>query len=375
MKKLLLSFFISILSLWYISTYAQNTTDAETTDIREVKVRYCNDPLNTDAKSLFIDAKIDEKSVICIDFINTANKTANIGINFVDWAITDDSDQKKACLAEWEKSNFWQYVSNYPTTLDIAPNSAKRVFVDLLYSWWFAWTSYGCLTYHALEQTGSQDVNWTMFNVFSRVGSFIDAFVVWDFKIKLETTPITSDFYSNISSNPNFIIYREGSWKEWFWKKSFWTYKTKVDIVNTGNIAVTGNISLNINTWKIFWTSTSINDQIFLPKQVRSFEKEIPWYIARWIGGFVDVSAHVEYEPIYLGTYANEAKKESFTLTDNTNVFFLPWIIILIVIIIGLKIAHYNSNKKTVKSNTSVIRKRTLQKKPTSQRKNNEKKL
>ena len=69
-------------------------------------MRYCNDPLDTDVKSLFIDAKINEKSVICIDFINTANKKANIGINFVDGAITDDIDQKKACLAEGEKSNF-----------------------------------------------------------------------------------------------------------------------------------------------------------------------------------------------------------------------------------------------------------------------------
>jgi hypothetical protein len=55
---------------------------------------------------LFIDAKVDQKSVICIDFINSANKKANIGINFVDGAITDDTDQKKACLAEGEKSNF-----------------------------------------------------------------------------------------------------------------------------------------------------------------------------------------------------------------------------------------------------------------------------
>jgi hypothetical protein len=82
-----------------VITNAQDLPE-ETTDIKEVKVRYCNDPLNTNAKSLFIDAKVDEKSVICIDFINTANKKAKIGINFVDGAITDDSDQKKACLAE-----------------------------------------------------------------------------------------------------------------------------------------------------------------------------------------------------------------------------------------------------------------------------------
>jgi hypothetical protein len=48
-----------------------------------------------------------------------------------------------------------------------------------------------------------------MFNIFSRVGSFIDAFVEGDFKIQLTTTPIVSEFYENIGDNPNFIIYRE----------------------------------------------------------------------------------------------------------------------------------------------------------------------
>ena len=100
MKKLV----FSLLSIFSSSVFAQEVK--ETTDIREVKVRYCNDPEKKDQTSLFIDAEIDKKSVICIDFINTANKTANIGLNFVDGAITDDVDQKKACLAEGEKTNF-----------------------------------------------------------------------------------------------------------------------------------------------------------------------------------------------------------------------------------------------------------------------------
>jgi hypothetical protein len=355
MKKLLLLCFITLPLCYSTTLYAQDVK--ETTDIKEIKVRYCNDPVNTDIKSLFIDAKVDQKSVICIDFINTANKKANIGINFVDGAITDDTDQKKACLAEGEKSNFWQYVSNYPETLEIAPNSAKRVFVDLLYSGWFAGTSYGCLTYHALEQTGTQNVNGTMFNIFSRVGSFIDAFVAGDFTIKLVTTPIQSDFYTNIASNPNFIVYREGSWKEWFWKSSFWTYKAKVDITNSGNIAVTGDINITTSTWKIFATRTSINEQIFLPKQTRSFEVEIPWYSARWLGGFLNVSAHVEYKAIYLGSYATTAPKEAFTLVDTTEVFFFPWILL---IIIGYGVWRFITRKLHT-TQSPVVKKKTLQ--------------
>lgn len=106
--KQLLSTVLLLCTFYYLSplSFAQELTPTETTDIREIKVRYCNDPDNTDAKSLFIDAKIDEKSVICVDFINTSNKTANLGINFVDGTITDDSSQNKACLPEGEKTNF-----------------------------------------------------------------------------------------------------------------------------------------------------------------------------------------------------------------------------------------------------------------------------
>jgi hypothetical protein len=93
--------FVTVLIAMLVVTplYAQDNT-TETTDIREVKARYCNDPEKKEQTSLFIDAEIDKKSVICIDFINTASKKAKLGVNFVDGAVTDDTDQKKACLAE-----------------------------------------------------------------------------------------------------------------------------------------------------------------------------------------------------------------------------------------------------------------------------------
>ncbi len=358
MKKLLLLF---IWFLTFSSVFAQlENNHIETTDIREVKVRYCNNPDNTDQKSLFIDVTIDEKSVICIDFINTSKKTAKIGINFVDGAITDDIDQKKACLTEWETTNFWQYVSNYPKTLEIKAESVKRVFVDLLYSGWFAGTSYGCLTYHALGDTGNQkNINNSMFNVFARVGSFIDAFVVWDFKIKLITTPIVSEFYKNIWKNPNFIIYREWSWKEWFWKKSFWNYKAKVDIINTGNIAVTWNTNITWETWFILKNTIKINNQIFIPNQVRSFEINLPWYIVRFLWGNLKVSAHINYEAIYLGSYAEIAPKEVFTLVDSTKVFFFPWLILfsLCYFIIKYQKIHV-MNTDLIKNTCNIIYKK-----------------
>lgn len=94
---------ISSVSFVYAQEIPQSS---QTTEIREIKARYCNDPERSDVKSIFIDAKIDEKEVICIDFINTSNKVANIGINFVDGTVTNDESQNKACLPEHEKTNF-----------------------------------------------------------------------------------------------------------------------------------------------------------------------------------------------------------------------------------------------------------------------------
>jgi hypothetical protein len=42
-----------------------------------------------------------------------------ISLNFVDGTITADTDQKKACEPEVTKSNFGQYVTDYPTTIQI----------------------------------------------------------------------------------------------------------------------------------------------------------------------------------------------------------------------------------------------------------------
>lgn len=84
-----------------------------------------------------------------------------------------------------------------------------------------------------------------MFQVFSRVGSFIDVFVEGDFIIKLLSTPVTSELYDNIADNPNVIIYRESTDRSDITTSSFWTYRSKWNVINTGNIAVTGHVSFD----------------------------------------------------------------------------------------------------------------------------------
>lgn len=341
MKKFIV--FISFILAWlviYGTTFAQSAElPTATTDIKEIKARYCNDPKNTDAKSLFIDAKIDEKSVICIDFINTSAKKASIGINFVDATVTNDSSQNKACLPEWEKTNFWQYVSNYPETLEIQPNSVKRIFVDILYSGGFAGSSYGCLTYHALDaQNQTEEVWGNMLNVFSRVGSFIDAFVQGDFKLLVESSPIESELYTNLSDNPNFYIYRVSHKRSEFFSKDFWTYNIKRNVTNKGNLGVTGNVDIVINDWYIIQSTTKISDQIILPWQTRTFEYTIPRYMTRILWGPIQAKGIMSYEGIYLWTYALQAPQEIVTLYDEAHHNFFPWFILLIIIAIIYKL-------------------------------------
>lgn len=319
------------------SVFAQSSIlPAETTDIKEIKARYCNNPEKSDVKALFLDAKVDEKEVICIDFINTSNKTANIGINFVDGTVTNDESQNKACLPENEKTNFWQYVSNYPENISIKPNSAQRVFVDLLYTGGFAGTSYGCLTFHSLNNDITTNTG-TMFNVFSRVWSFIDVFVEGDFTIQLTSTPIDSELYNNLGDNNSFYIYRVSNNRSDFLKKDFWSYKARWNVTNTWNIAVTGHINLTWNNWFVLQGEHNIPDQIFVPQQTRTFETTLPWYVTWLLWWPSKVRGSVEYQPIYLWSYAETAQQQVFTLEDSTWYFFFPWIVILILLY-GIKL-------------------------------------
>jgi hypothetical protein len=61
-------------------------------------------------------------------FINNGGPTdTTISLNFVDGTITADKDQKKACEPETTKTNFGQYVTDYPTTLQIGAGETVKV--------------------------------------------------------------------------------------------------------------------------------------------------------------------------------------------------------------------------------------------------------
>lgn len=320
---------LSIVSLLGMNHVAFAQSD-QTTNIRAVKARYCNDPNNPQAKRLFLETESWVPEEICIDFINESDAPATIGINFVDGTITDDNSQNKACLAEWQKQNFWQYVSDYPDTVYIAPRGTTRINATLLYDGWYAGTSYGCLTFHAISPDTDSSSHGGI-SVQARVWSFIDAFVKWDFVVKLVSSLVNPELYRNITRNPNLIIYRTTPKLKDFFRREFWTYKTKRNVTNEWNIGVTSDVRLTITNRRIFKTHKTLKAQELSPWQTRTFEAKIPRYMTWILAWPVRVSAQVQYQWMYLGSYADTAPQEIFKLQDRTNRFFIPWVLITIL--------------------------------------------
>ena len=336
MKKL---FFASLILLGSMVTIAPALGQSEqTTDIRAVKARYCNDPNNPQAKRLLLETEPETPETICIDFINSASTPATIGINFVDGTLTNDSSQNKACLAEWQKQNFWQYVSDYPDVVTIPAQSTERIQATLLYSGGYAGTSYGCLTFHALEEWA----NWHQWgiSVQARVGSFIDVFVDGDFVIKLASTLVNADLYHNITRNPNFIIYRVERKFSKIFSKDFWTYKVKRNVTNQGNIGTRGDLRLSIRSWFVVSTHKVLPDQDILPGQTRTFEAKIPRYMV-WLSAWpLRIKGEISYDGIYLGSQADSIPTETLVLQDYTSHFFVPRV--LLIVIAGVLYCYYH---------------------------------
>ncbi len=342
MKKNIFFVVLWLLVIPWLSVFAQSTNSPkDTTDIKEIKARYCNDPTNPNARSLFIDTKTDVSSEICIDFVNTSNKTAHIGINFVDATVTNDESQNKACLPEWSKENFWKYVSNYPENVTIKPNDRTRITASINFSWWYAWASYGCLTFHSLDEVQkSEGVSDNMFTIMSRVGSFIDAFVDWKFVINLSSSNITSDLIKNLGKNPNFFVYRLSSKRSDFFKKDFRTYNIQRNVKNTGNIGISWDVQLVISNRYIVRVKKQTSDQIFLPWQVRSFKARIPRYMAWVLGWPVSIKWTIDYSPIYLWSTASEQAPQYLVIKDKATHFFFPRLFVIIGITLAILRRH-----------------------------------
>ncbi len=329
MKKLLLSC-ITLFSLVSSVLLAAN----DTRPIQEVKLRYCNGT-GAVTKTLFLPTQPNKKETICMEFTNEGPVGVKIGVNFVDGTLTADAEQKKACLPEGTKTQFGQYVTGYESELYLPPRWLVRTYATLEFPSGYAGASYGCTTFHFLwTKTETVEQNWQMFEIFSRVASFVDAFVDGEISPQLITIPVVWEVYKDIAHNPNFVIYR----------KDFWHYTMRTTVYNTGNIATSGDMSLSRSTWwGIFHSSYHMTGQVVLPQQSQTLEVSLPWYLVWFLWGPTTVSLAVEYHPIYLWAFADK-DSSVFTLSDSNTTFFFPRIIIPLLCV--LLYLQYRLHKK-----------------------------
>jgi hypothetical protein len=85
-----------------------------------------------------------------------------------------------------------------------------RTYAKIKFPSGYAGASYGCVTYFlpdATKDTVQQDGK--MFEIFARVGSFVDVFVDGKILPDVITISAESDLYKDIGSNPNVMIYRD----------------------------------------------------------------------------------------------------------------------------------------------------------------------
>lgn len=336
MKAYVISIIAMMVGIGIVSSHAY-AADA-TTDIREVKLRFCDEPTNTTGiKQLFIETKPNQQEEICIDISNDGNTPATLWMNFVDGALTADFDQKKACLPEWEKSGFGQYVTWFTETIEIPANSTVRTKAQLLYPDWYAGDSYGCVTLHVINQTQKTlEQDGQVFQVFSRLWYFVDAFVDGKFIIKVVATPQTLEKYTDIWHNTLLPIYQ----KE---KKYF----VRAGLYNTWNITVTGTINLGYTAWRFFGQEDIYTWQTIVPKQRREIEKEIPWYITYLVWWPIKTTVNMNYFPVFRGRTTDPHQWEVFTLHENNTVFLTPrWLIALLLIIL-LILLYIRKRRKT----------------------------
>lgn len=342
MKKLLLLTTFTMISLTGTYWFAAK----ETAPIQEIKLHYCNGT-GAVTKSLVVSTKPNQEEKICLEFTNEWAIGTTIGVNFVDGTLTADGDQKKACLPESEKKQFWQYVTGYETQLYVPAWGLVRTYAKLKFPDGYAWASYGCVTYFlpdAKKETVQQDGK--MFEIFARVGSFVDAFVDGKIVPQLVTIPVKSDLYSDLWSNPNVMIYRHDDRY----------YSAKTIVFNTGNIAVDSDVTIGRSArWGLLSAQKTLTWQSILPQQFQYVDTDLPWYVTRLVWGPTTVTVEASYTPLYLGAFNNNKKDETYTLVDHNFHFFFPWILIPLIVLFLLYKYLTRKRRKIVSHTPSRI--------------------
>lgn len=190
MKKIFASI-IFLGTLFISSTYGA--------DIGDVALRFCNTSGSLE-KTISLTTSWQEQKEICMMLINGSYEPTDVNINFVDWTITNDTDQKKACKNEWENQNFWQYISLKEKVITV-PARWSTTFTGILeLPEEAAGEIHGCVTYFINNEKNQKE----MFTIMVRRANFIDIFAKGVVTIWLEFIDVESQTKS-LSKNPKLL--------------------------------------------------------------------------------------------------------------------------------------------------------------------------
>ena len=152
-------------------------------NIWNITARFCSGDNNLPSLTLMADGGIEYE--ICINFFNSMTSDAQIDYSFVDWVITADEYQNKACTIS-DMTNFGQFVRQEENSVTVPAKWYIQQKAYVKFPAWVAWVVNGCLVYSLSEEkaewnesTDSEE-GQAMLSVQLRKASFIDAIVGWD---------------------------------------------------------------------------------------------------------------------------------------------------------------------------------------------------
>lgn len=334
----MIRFILALLTVWF-SIFPFVSFAQEATNLGDILIRFCNGvdevtDIEALPRVLQLETEAWKQEEICVAIWNGGETPVTVTINFVDWTITNDADQKRACGSEWSKSKFGQFVTAPETAFDLDPNNIVTTRAQVSFPDWFAWSLLGCLT--AQLEVQEENTWWddSMFKIQTRRASFIEVSVAWEINVNLSAVTLQeSSTITNLSDNDSFFVFKD---------ITDWNYKWMIKLTNASNVSVEATITPVFTD--MMWNVTPLEEQTTLIPLGESrdifflIDEHIPFY--KWK---FNLSANVSYEAkTPFKTDADLWGIEQFSLEANT--LLIPWmllwwsivVIILLWIIIGI---------------------------------------
>lgn len=336
--------------VWVISIGLIGFSLVMAQDLGDVTLRFCNGTGKVvEQKQAYLSVNPNEPQPLCMKFSNSSKKSLNLTIGTVDWVLTNDNQQLKACRNEWDNANFGRFVALENNQVLLPAQSSTIVTWIVKFPAGNGGMVLGCITYYANQ--GWQKSDGSMLNILVRKASFVNVLVSGEVTYNLSYVPVTNDLMKDqLSNNVLFNVYHDVANDN--------ALIAQLGLQNTGSVP-----QKTQTTWVV--------TNIFGFKQELSFEKlvlprdmvvlteplKFPWY-----GGWYNVFVQTSYQPINeiqtsaLGSL--EDKKGVISL--KATVFVLPWIVILALGVFLCIIFWIIIKRKKKKSETSSSKKKSV---------------